>query len=94
MKSILITGGAGFIGSHTSLLLLEMGFNVVIVDSLVNSSELTINRIKKIVELDFYGYDISFTNSSLAMTFTVLAILLFMYLGIKNLKIIPSIKEG
>ncbi len=47
-------------------------------------------EIKKIVELDFYGYDISFTNSSLAMTFTVLAILMFMYLGIKNLKIIPT----
>ena len=47
-------------------------------------------EIKKIIELDLYGYDISFTNSSLAMTFTVIAISLFLYLGIKNLNIIPS----
>ena len=47
-------------------------------------------EIKKIIELDLYGYDISFTNSSLAMMFTVIAISFFLYLGIKNLNIIPS----
>ena len=53
MQSILVTGGAGFIGSHTCLLLLEKGYEIVILDSLVNSSRLAIERIKKIVNLQF-----------------------------------------
>jgi len=39
MESILVTGGTGFIGSHTSLILLEKGFTVFILDSFVNSSQ-------------------------------------------------------
>ena len=46
--SILVTGGTGFIGSHTSLLLLEKGFNLYIIDSEVNSSK---NVLKKITLL-------------------------------------------
>ena len=38
MKKILITGGTGFIGSHTCLVLLDKGYDLLIVDSLVNSS--------------------------------------------------------
>ena len=38
MKNILITGGTGFIGSHTCLNLLEEGFDITIIDSLTNSS--------------------------------------------------------
>ena len=52
MKSILVTGGAGFIGSHTCIELCKKGFNVCIVDSLINSSENTIMQIKKILDLD------------------------------------------
>ena len=48
MKKILVTGGTGFIGSHTCLLLLERGYKVVIVDSLVNSSKKAIKQINKI----------------------------------------------
>ena len=33
MNSILITGGAGFIGTHTSLVLIEQGFRVILIDS-------------------------------------------------------------
>jgi F-type H+-transporting ATPase subunit a len=47
-------------------------------------------EIKKILPLDAFGYDISFTNSSLAMMFTVFIICFFMFLGLRNLKIIPS----
>ena len=36
---LLVTGGAGFIGSHTCILLLEKGYNLVIYDSFLNSSE-------------------------------------------------------
>ncbi len=48
MSTILITGGAGFIGSHTCIVLLKQGFNLIILDSLVNSSNKVINKIKKI----------------------------------------------
>ena len=50
MKSILITGGAGFIGSHTSLLLLEKGYEVFILDSFVNSSERSIKNVALILK--------------------------------------------
>lgn len=44
-QTILVTGGAGFIGSHTCVELLEQGYNVVIVDDLSNSSEEAVTRI-------------------------------------------------
>ena len=42
--TILVTGGAGFIGSHTVVELLENGFNVVILDDLSNSSPEAVDR--------------------------------------------------
>ena len=51
-------------------------------------------EIKKIIEMEAFGYDISFTNSSLAMIMTVVFISLFMYLGLRNLEIIPSKKQS
>ena len=50
--NLLITGGAGFIGSHTSLLLLEEGFNLVIYDSFHNSSDKVFERFRKILKCD------------------------------------------
>ena len=47
-QTILVTGGAGFIGSHTCVELLEKGYNVVVVDDLSNSSEIAIDRIGEI----------------------------------------------
>ncbi len=47
-------------------------------------------EIKKILPIEIFGQDISFTNSSLVMFITVLSISFFMYFGIRNLSIIPS----
>ena len=51
MKTILVTGGSGFIGSHTSVELLKEGFRIIVLDSLVNSSSNVIKKIKKINSL-------------------------------------------
>ena len=50
MKSILVTGGAGFIGSHTCLLLLEKGYVIFIIDSFINSSDKSIKRVEEILK--------------------------------------------
>ena len=50
MKSILVTGGSGFIGSHTCLLLLEKGFEIFVIDSFVNSSPKSIDRLSLILK--------------------------------------------
>ena len=46
--AILITGGAGYIGSHTCVVLLEAGYQIVVVDNLCNSSLESLNRVKTI----------------------------------------------
>ena len=48
MSTILVTGGTGFIGSHTAVTLLSEGYDVVIADNLSNSSEKVIGRIREI----------------------------------------------
>lgn len=57
MAKILVTGGAGFIGSHTCVELLEAGYEVVIVDNFSNSKPEALNRIKKITGKDFAFYE-------------------------------------
>lgn len=47
-NKILVTGGAGYIGSHTTLALLEMGFEVVVLDNLRNSSPESLRRVERI----------------------------------------------
>ncbi len=60
MNKILVTGGAGFIGSHTCVELLNSGYDVVIMDNLCNSKEAAIGRIEKITgkKVKFYKADI------------------------------------
>ncbi len=48
MKNIMITGGAGFIGSHIAVELLDKDFNVVIYDNLSNASVESLKRVEKI----------------------------------------------
>ena len=43
--AILVTGGAGYIGSHTCIELINAGYEVVVVDNLVNSSEEAVKRV-------------------------------------------------
>lgn len=60
MKNILVTGGAGYIGSHTCIELIKAGYGVVVVDNLVNSKYEAIRRVEKIVgqPIKFYENDI------------------------------------
>ena len=65
MKNILITGGAGFIGSHTCIELVKKGFKLTILDSLVNSKVETINRIKTLDEISNINEIIEFKKETL-----------------------------
>lgn len=58
--NILVTGGAGYIGSHTVVELLDLGYEVTVIDNLSNSSEESIKRIEKITnkEVDFHNFDL------------------------------------
>lgn len=58
--SILVTGGAGYIGNHTCIELLEAGYQVVVVDNLCNSSKKSLERVQEITgkELTFYQDDL------------------------------------
>lgn len=56
MKNILLTGGIGFIGSHTLVELLNRGYQVAVVDNLVNASEITADRVREITGRDFRFY--------------------------------------
>ena len=49
MVKLLVTGGAGYIGSHTCLDLLQKGYELVVIDSLINSSSISLLRVKEII---------------------------------------------
>ena len=58
MPNILVTGGAGFIGSHTCVALLEAGYDLIIADNFSNSKPEALNRIKTITGRDFKFYEV------------------------------------
>lgn len=60
--AILVTGGAGFIGSHTAVELLNSGKDIVIVDNFSNSKPKALEAIKKITGKDFKFYEINYLD--------------------------------
>ena len=60
--SVLVTGGAGYIGSHTVIELLEDNKEVVIVDNFSNSNPMVLDRIKQITNKDFKFYEVDVTD--------------------------------
>ncbi len=58
--AILVTGGAGYIGSHTCVELLNAGYDVVVLDNLCNSSKESLNRVEEITgkKVTFYEVDL------------------------------------
>ncbi len=61
---VLLTGGAGYIGSHTCVELLNNGYDVVIADNFDNASEKVLDRIKKITQKDVVVYKIDVADKS------------------------------
>ena len=57
---VLVTGGTGYIGSHTAVELLRAGYDVEVLDNLVNSKESTLDNIEKITHIKpkFYKVDL------------------------------------
>lgn len=71
MKTILITGGAGYIGRHIVAELVCIGYRVVVIDSLFNSSDLVVRELINLVKRErffFYNFDIS-ESSKLKVVF-------------------------
>ena len=64
-ESILVTGGAGYIGSHTVLELAQQGYNPIVVDNLSNSSLESIRRIEELTDatIPFYELDVAHPES-------------------------------
>ena len=60
--NILVTGGAGYIGSHTCVALLEAGHTVIVADNLCNSNEGALERIKEITDKQVAFYKIDVTD--------------------------------
>lgn len=62
---ILVTGGAGYIGSHTLLKLLELRHNVVVLDNFINSSPVALERVQKLTNASFRSFNCNIQNESM-----------------------------
>src|SRR4051794_2511718 len=56
--AILVTGGAGYIGSHTCVELLNKGYEIVVVDNFSNSKPAALKKVQKITGISFKSYSI------------------------------------
>ena len=60
--AILVSGGAGYIGSHTCIELLNAGFDIVVADNYYNASPVVLDRVKQITGKDFRFYQADMTK--------------------------------
>ena len=60
--AILVSGGAGYIGSHTCIELLNAGYDVVVADNYYNASPVVLDRVKQITGKDFRFYQADMTK--------------------------------
>lgn len=65
---ILVTGGVGYIGSHTCVALFEAGHTIIIADNLCNSKVETIDKIKEIIGKEVIFYQIDVTDEAVVDT--------------------------
>jgi UDP-glucose 4-epimerase len=77
--NVLLTGGLGYIGSHTAVLLIEAGHKVVLYDNLVNSSKDVVENIKLIADssVEFVQVDVRGTELLLILWQVIILIRLF-----------------
>lgn len=61
--NILVTGGAGYIGSHTCVELLNAGYDIIVVDNYYNSSPKSLERVKELTGKDFKSYECDIRDS-------------------------------
>jgi len=69
MQKIVVTGGTGYIGSHTAVSLIEQGFEVIILDNLVNSNQETLTGIETITGVKPTFFQMDLTNATLVNEF-------------------------
>jgi len=62
--NILVTGGAGYIGSHTCVELLNAGHDIIVIDNFINSKPEAIQKIKQITNKDFLFYEANLLDRS------------------------------
>ena len=93
MSTVLVTGGAGFIGSHTSVELLNAGYDIIILDNFVNSKPESLKRIKELTDKDFKFYQADIRDEE-AMTEVFAENKIDAVIHFAGLKSVPqSIKE-
>ncbi|MBQ3471212.1 MAG: SDR family NAD(P)-dependent oxidoreductase, partial [Clostridia bacterium] len=61
---ILVTGGAGYIGSHTCVELLNAGYDIVVLDNLYNASEKCLDAVKELTGRDFPFYKVDLIDKA------------------------------
>ena len=69
MKTILVTGGAGYIGSHTCVELLQKDYNVVVADNFSNSCMESLNRVQQITGKTLKFYEVDCCNPDFEVVF-------------------------